>query len=386
MMKTNIRRLSKLYKPFFGIGLVTVLLQSSVLADYLKMSRNATVRAKPDKHSPAVLKLSKNDKVAVIDTSQTNGYYHIKAVEHDGQTGWIYRTLGRRYQGQLHPSTEAVADTTVAPFSLEDFDTLQYYASVDTSSKETLRRTLHEVIDDHKRYPYTSNKIDTWDILELADEDPDDEDRVIDLYKNASYLKKGGGNDSYNREHSWPKSYGFPKDSSKNYPYTDCHHLFICNSAYNSSRNNKKYAFVDVSEAIVKPTEENNGRGGAEHVNFSEADDDWRWQVWEGRRGDVARALLYVDVRYEGGKHAKTNALEPDLKLTNETASIVAVPNNKRTANMGLLDVLLEWHKNDPVDYLELKRNDVIYQYQGNRNPFIDNPEWVELLFGVNEQ
>jgi hypothetical protein len=106
-----------------------------------------------------------------------------------------------------------------------------YYSSVDTSSASAMRSTLHAVIDDHTRFPYTSSATDTWDILEMADEDPGNTSRVLDVYKNDSYPKYGGGNSDYNREHSWPKSYGFPNDGSSNYPYTDCHHLFISNDS-----------------------------------------------------------------------------------------------------------------------------------------------------------
>ena len=68
-----------------------------------------------------------------------------------------------------------------------------YYDTVDRSTSAALRTTLHAVIDDHTRFPYTSGSTDTWDILELADEDPSNSGRIIDVYKNASILKFGGG-------------------------------------------------------------------------------------------------------------------------------------------------------------------------------------------------
>lgn len=98
-----------------------------------------------------------------------------------------------------------------------------YYDSVDASSPEALRATLHEVIDDHQRYPYTSSTTDTWDILELAEQDPNDPRRIIDVYRNASYVKIGGGVGVYNREHTWPNSYGYPNDNASNYRYTCAH-------------------------------------------------------------------------------------------------------------------------------------------------------------------
>lgn len=75
-----------------------------------------------------------------------------------------------------------------------------------------MRDTLHELIDDHQRFPYTSSETDTWDVLKIADEDKDSVDgaNIITIYRNASYPKQPGGNNFYNREHTWPRSYGFP--------------------------------------------------------------------------------------------------------------------------------------------------------------------------------
>ena len=96
-----------------------------------------------------------------------------------------------------------------------------YYATVDTSSPAAFAVTLHEVIDDHTRFPYTSSATDTWDILELAQEAPGDPSAILDVYRNESYPKQGGGNSFYQREHIWPQSFGIPDDGSDNYPYTD---------------------------------------------------------------------------------------------------------------------------------------------------------------------
>lgn len=262
-----------------------------------------------------------------------------------------------------------------------------YYATVDPSTRDNLRRTLHELIDDHKRFPYSSTATDTWDVLEEADQDPGNPNNILDLYRNTSIPKQGGGNTFYNREHSWPKSYGFPDDEASNHPYTDCHMLFLSNSGYNSSRSNKPYGTVTGS-ASEKPTEENSGQGGGNgaypgNSNWTEnVTELGSWETWRGRRGDVARALLYMDVRYEGGQHQNGSA-EPDLILTNDLSLIRAshTGNNEPRAYMGYLSVLLEWHAQDPVDDKERRRNGVVQRHQGNRNPFIDHPEWVGYLY-----
>jgi endonuclease I len=263
-----------------------------------------------------------------------------------------------------------------------------YYSAVDASNPVVLRTSLHAVIDDHVRFSYTASSTDTWDVLELADQDPANAGNIVDLYKNQSLPKQGGGVGTYNREHSWPNSYGFPDDNSSNYPYTDCHALFLCDSAYNTSRSNLPYRFCP-SGCTERTTVLTNGEGGG--AGFYPGNSNWRsgssttgsWETWRGRRGDVARALLYLDVRYEGGSHGTTGAAEPNLVLTDDQTLITAsnMGTNLSLAYMGNLSALLLWHLEDLPDAKERYRNDVVESFQTNRNPFIDHPEWVECVF-----
>ncbi len=262
-----------------------------------------------------------------------------------------------------------------------------YYDAADPSGSAALRGSLHAIIDDHQRFPYTSTATDTWDILELAQQDPQDQGRILDLYHNLSLPRFGGGNTYYNREHAWPSSHGFTNDNSQNYPFTDCHHLFLSDDSYNSSRSNKPYRTCTAACA-EKVTEYNSVTGGGGSGAYpgnsnwtTGAYEDGTWETWIGRRGDVARALLYLDVRYEGGAHGVTGAPEPDLILTDNAAQVTSSDTNQPVAYMGMLSVLLEWHQQDPVDDLERQRNDVVYSFQGNRNPFIDHPEWAACVF-----
>jgi len=258
-----------------------------------------------------------------------------------------------------------------------------YYSSVDDTNPTTLRNSIHNVIKDHTRFPYTSSAVDTWDVLEIADEDQDNAGNVITIYQNDTNAKEGGGNTFYNREHSWPKSYGFPNDGSTNYAYTDMHHLFIADSGYNSSRSNKPYDYC-LSGCSEKVTLVNNSRGGPGFSNWTAGSfTQGMWEVWEGRKGDVARALMYMDVRYEGGIHGVTGVQEPDLILTDNLTLIENsnAGSNLSTAYMGLLSVLITWHNDDPVDLVELQHTEAVSSFQGNRNPFVDHPEWVECVF-----
>jgi endonuclease I len=262
-----------------------------------------------------------------------------------------------------------------------------YYDAADDTSGASLRATLHAIIDDHVRYPYTSGGTDTWDILEIAQQDPNNGAQIIDVYHNVSFAKQGGGNAFYNREHAWPSSYGFPIDGGGNYPFTDCFQLFLAEDGYNSARSNKPFRTC-VSGCTDFPTVANNGEGGPGMPNrTSGVSDTGTWEAWIGRRGDLARALFYMDVRYEGGTHGVTGHPEPDLILTDSQALITASENlgmNQSVAYMGILSVLLQWHEQDPVDDYERQRNETVHAFQGNRNPFVDHPEWVACVFSSN--
>jgi len=286
----------------------------------------------------------------------------------DGMTGTI--TSGEAY------NTPGLANRV----TVED-----YYASVDPSTPTTLRNTLHDAIKDHIRHEYTSSATDVWDILYEADEDPSNSNNVVTVYKNSS-VSKGDG--SLNREHTWPKSFGFPDDSTANYPYTDCHHLMIADASYNSSRSNRAYGDCDAS-CDEYPTDITNGTGGGSGTYPGNS--DWGtgtgaagiWQTWVVKKGNTARAQLYMDVRYEGETHGYTNVREPDLILTDDTDLIDSslTGDNESTAYMGRLSVLLQWAAADQPDADELARNEAVYKHQGNRNPFIDHPEWVSCIF-----
>nr|MDA3931977.1 endonuclease [Mycoplasmatota bacterium] len=140
---------------------------------------------------------------------------------------------------------------------------------------------------------------------------------------------------TWNREHVWPQSLlGESADNNTVNSASDLQNLKPANPSENSSRGNKYFDNVTTS-------------------NSYEPHDDVK--------GDVARILLYMMVMYE------------ELNLVNTEPT---------TYEMALLDILLTWHIQDPVDDFELNRNNIIYDYQGNRNPFIDNPEYVELIWG----
>ena len=257
-----------------------------------------------------------------------------------------------------------------------------YYGSVVTTSASALRASLHTIIDDHTRIPYTASSTDTWDVLAVADQDPMNASRVLDVYKNQSLAKQSGGNNFYNREHTWPNSLGFGNDGSSNYPYTDLHMLMATDISYNSTRGNKPYDNCS-SSCTELPTVATNGAGGGSgsYPGNSNWSNSSVFEVWNKFKGNVARAMFYMDVRYEGGTHGVSGASEPDLRLTDNLSQVVNTGGNASVGYMGKLSTLLQWHQADPPDAAEQLRNEVVYSYQGNRNPFVDHPEWVACIY-----
>ncbi len=274
----------------------------------------------------------------------------------------------------------AIAETLLLAFLIFSSDAAGagppagYYDSALGLTGSALQTALHEIIDDHLRFPYTSSSTDTWDVLSIAHADPSVPGNVLTVYRNKSvdFLDHTQAT-GWNREHTWPSSYGFTNDGSCNYPFTDLHHLMPADWDYNSARGNRPFDECIVSCAAYPvdgfPGENNFGAG---------AGPTGSWEVWTQRRGDIARAMFYLAVRYEGGFHGVTGCAEPDLILTDNRAQIVSnTSQNYSPAYMGIRSTLLEWHLGDPVDTFECDKNDVVFGFQGNRNPFIDHPEWV---------
>jgi endonuclease I len=266
-----------------------------------------------------------------------------------------------------------------------------YYARINTSSASQLRCSLHATIKGHTAYPYSGGTTNAWTILEIADEDPNNSGRILDAYRNRSFVKvtdrAGSGSGlKYNREHTWPNSLGFSSSTGNlglpHSPYTDTHMLYLTDSAYNADRGNKPYAnCTQASGCGERVTEVNNGQGGGSgtypgNSNWVKTPDgnSGSFEVWGKRKGDMARAIMYMAIRYEGGTHPTTGQSEPDLELTDNRSQIVITSSSP--AYMGLLSTLIAWHQADPPTAAERARNEVIYSFQGNRNPFIDHPEW----------
>lgn len=232
-----------------------------------------------------------------------------------------------------------------------------------TNDAAALKAAISQDISaEHKQLSYS----EVWTALTHTDQDPDNMDNVILLYKGTSLPKTSNGSgaqssnpDNWNREHVWAKSHGFPSTSQLG--YTDIHHLRPADISVNSDRSDHDF--------------ENGGEPNPEAPDNFEGN-----KTWEPRtavKGDVARMMMYMDVRYAG-----LDENMPDLVLVDSINTDYA-DSSDATAEFGNLCTLLEWHQADPVDEMEVNRNHTIYEFQGNRNPFIDHPEWAQAVFGA---
>ncbi|MBB5937023.1 endonuclease I family protein [Streptomyces zagrosensis] len=225
-----------------------------------------------------------------------------------------------------------------------------YYKGAIGKTGEPLKAALHQIIS---RNTTKLSYSQVWDALKATDQDPAKSANVILLYSGRSQSKNsnGGGANQWNREHVWAKSHG--NFGTATGPGTDIHHLRPTNVSVNSIRGNKDFDLggSELGEAPGNRTDKD---------SFEPRD-----QV----KGDVARMILYMAVRYEGGDGFA------DLEVNDKVG-------NGSNPFLGRLSVLKKWNAQDAPDAFEKKRNQTIFDtYQHNRNPFIDHPEWVGKIW-----
>ena len=228
-----------------------------------------------------------------------------------------------------------------------------YYKSASGLTGIDLKKALNNIIDDHRTYSYTAIK----DVMKRTDEDPDNSNNIILMYTGLSVYKTSS---IWNREHTWPKSHG---DFGTRQPEgTDGHHLRPTLMEANSIRGNLDF---DNGGNVVSK-----GVTYAPGSSFSYYDSD-SFEPRDEVKGDVARMMFYMAVRYDNQDNYKL-----DLELNDNV-------NNGSRPYLGRISALLAWHIEDPVDSFESNRNEVLYDSQNNRNPFVDYPEFVEMIWGT---
>lgn len=226
-----------------------------------------------------------------------------------------------------------------------------YFESLNGTAGTELKQAMQAIIAEEgvvRIHSYST----LIDILSEADQNPSHSNHVWLAYREESrpkYLFQYGssGTGFWNREHIFPRSRGGFKSIKD-----DEDRIF-----WESSPDSLRHANSDAHGIRATDANENSSRGNSHYGQYkgpSGTDGSFK--------GDVARAAFYLAIRYNG------------LTVSDGFPS--------QTGVLGDLETLLQWHKDDPVDDFEMNRNNVIYTWQNNRNPFIDYPELVDYIWG----
>jgi len=238
---------------------------------------------------------------------------------------------------------------------------IAYYDPAIAQTGNTLKGALHEIIKGHTVLPYTATTTDTWDALMRLDEAPWDSASVVLVYSGLTNLKTnnytaGVGAGKWSREHLVPQSYGLVAISSSSRAKTDVFNLRPADYTVNSTRSNLYY------DTTTTPFRTTASAPGSSYDSDS-------WEPGDEDKGMVARAAFYMATRYDG-----TDPDVPDLELS-------ATP-DAATYRFGKLSKMLAWNRQYPPTAAERLRNQRIYDtLQHNRNPFIDHPEYADMVF-----
>lgn len=264
-------------------------------------------------------------------------YGHVLSLEYPFKEG--YEFLEWRKQNELTaydlltPVTSHLTLNAIFKAIDDPYTYTGYYEGADGLEGEQLVIFLNQLINS------TFDGVTYGDaryMLDETDRDPSQSGNIILIYLGTSVSGVWDSGNTWNREHIWPQSLlGVSADNSTVNSASDLHNLKPSNPAENSSRGNKFFGNSTTSETY-EPRDE--------------------------VKGDIARILFYMDIMYD------------------ELSLIVA--NEGSIYQMGNLDALLAWHTEDPVDDFEMYRNQKIEAFQGNRNPFIDHPEFVDKIYG----
>ena len=243
-----------------------------------------------------------------------------------------------------------------------------YYNSA-TGSGYTLKTQLHNIIDGHTAVSYA----DLWNEYNNTDIDPND-GYIWDMYSenpngtdpyNHTYSTDQCGNynsenDCYNREHSFPKSWF----NDANPMHTDIFHVVPTDGYVNGQRSNLPYGEV----GSANWTGMNGSKRGSARAGLGYS--GTVFEPIDEYKGDFARIYFYMATRYE------------DV-VSGWPGSAMLDGSSNKVFTTWALNMLIDWHTNDPISTKEINRNNYIYyNIQGNRNPFVDNPTYVYDIWG----
>jgi len=251
-----------------------------------------------------------------------------------------------------------------------------FYNSANGTKDAELKGTLKSIIRSHTAIPYGD---DTWEVFYYSDQD--ENGYCMDMYCDTWYKFGAPGSSvtGCNIEHSFAKSWW---GGAKNDAYKDCYHLNPSNSTANSARSNYPLGVP------VKEFKSNTGSLKVGKMHHPTLDMDF--YVFEPKdeyKGDFARAYFYMATCYGKDKNGNIDEVCSQYggwRLDNkDVGSKFAMQNdNYLEFQPWEQEVLIAWHRQDPVSEKEIKRADAVSNFQHNRNPFIDYPYLAEYIWG----
>ncbi len=239
---------------------------------------------------------------------------------------------------------------------------VNYYDSLEGLSDGALAQAIQDIIAD-PAVVRTHSYADIVEILSSADQSPENSNQVWLLYteQNRSKLDFAGftdASDSWNREHTYPRSRGEFNNYREFDDIADGMSGFFTTNA-----DSLRHANSDAHGLRATDSNENSSRGNQHYGEYNgPTANQGSW------KGDVARGIFFLVIRYK--------ALQVVNGFPEDTDNSIS--------ELGDLTTLVDWHRNDPPDDFEMNRNNIIYTWQFNRNPFIDQPDLVEYIWGNN--
>ena len=251
-----------------------------------------------------------------------------------------------------------------------------YYVTTQGLSGYTLKTELYNIINNHNAQGYSA----IWNFYDASARDKyfENDNSILDMYSEKpngsdSYTYTAvsdqcgtysGEADCYNREHSFPKSWFGGKVEPMN---SDVHHIYATDGYVNSKRSN--FPFGEVASASFTSTNGSKLGSASNTINYNGT----VFEPIDEFKGDFARAYFYMATRYQNVIGAWQNNTAASNDVLNGTSTQVF--------ESWVVAMLLKWHNNDPVSQMELDRNQAAFEFQGNRNPYIDHPEFVEMIW-----
>lgn len=237
----------------------------------------------------------------------------------------------------------------------------EYYTSIDgTKGGAALKTALYNLIKNHQQISYGSGTSSTWGAFYTTDAVIENgQRRVLDMYSNEKryFGSKGSAVSGMNIEHSVAKSWW---GGGKNNAYCDLHHLNPSDQNANSRKSN--YPLGELTSVSW-----DNGVTFVGKANIDGSSQN-AYEPCDEYKGDFARTFMYMFTCYQD--------------LTWEYTWMNYENSTYPTLKPWAVELLLKWHKQDPVSEKEVNRNNAVYAVQGNRNPYIDYPQLADYVWG----